>query len=54
MLAKNKHNVNFLFPKYFRMFELLESNIKVVSDDIVYNIPTYFKGMMLDKKVEFT
>ena len=54
MLARSSHNVSFLFPKNFKTFVLFESSNKVVNEDIVYNIPTYFSEIMLDKEVEFT
>jgi hypothetical protein len=36
------------------MLELFESNNNVAREDTVYSIPTYFRGITLDKNVEFT
>jgi len=41
-------------PKYFNIFALLESNIKVMREATVYSKPTYFSEIILDKNVEFT
>lgn len=54
MFAKSSHNVNLLFPKYFRILELLESNNKVASEDNVYSIPTNFSETIPERNVEFT
>jgi len=53
MFTNSNINVSFLLPKYFNIFALLESNIRVTIEDAVYNIPTNLTSNISDKNVEF-
>ena len=54
-MFKNKNpRVNFLLPKYFRMFTLFESKTRAKTEDIVYKIPTYFSETKFTRNEEFT
>jgi len=54
-MFKIKNNrVNLLFPKFLRIFTLLESRAKAKRADKEYNNPTYFSEIMFVKNVELT
>lgn len=53
-LIDSSHIISFLLPKYLRIAELCDSNIRVTIDPIVYNKPTYFSEINFVRNVEFT